>query len=1243
MSERKSKTPKLVLKPKERGVPSIIKNVKTSISSSQLPEPTRVHQVNVKSEEEARLRTCFTLFLNKSYDKFDNILNEYFLKEKTYKQDHKIETDLVTYWRIAMPEKDKRAYILNIIVSKENYYPFRSVIQFLNSSEMTLPIQNRYLEEYINQNDHLNSFHKLWRQNPENILALELSKIEIEKTFPQNININYLIRKAITGEVEVEAKIHNIEPMYTSSSKSLKEKQEEMEEIDFTTNNDEEEEDGSNIEFETLGFIGEEDEEFMQQESKTLIKSESASQIQQVLLTEEDIDFSSTSADISKVKKGRGRKKEKNEAKEAAEKRKKIYNELREIEKRIPDVPKTINYDGTIQSILVSKHNFSNEQKKQLELSIKEKILRKYYDAYVRLNTHRLKKEFRGETFEKITFVLIIEKLDKELFHYGSKTSLIILQLNKKDIREKFQLLYKENIPLIANQVDVIIDIYDNIVQKAKPEERKTREKRPEKEIIKKLKQRQLEIGHMIKNLKKSEEKTRFNVKCPECKQDILIGVNPELVDLIQNWCYKPFKIKSTQLNKMVYKLKPTLESKINDMISKIEKEPDRQELINLISFLIPNFHRENLYFQTRTQLLNTIFKYLELEDEYKNTLSEKKLKALAVLKKYGLNVIKFIKIDESYLENISVLMKEIALNNVLYIEPIKDLVLHGNLDDILIELQKQKNKEQPIKKQGIPVFTKSDKFKNYLTSVGIDSKYFDSMTDYELEYFSEMVKTVKQDEPKINFSKIDIEDIERKFMVLKKEKFLGKRRHVEEDATIPYFPDKNITDNFVSFCKEQLQFALKERNIDLYIYDKTSLYMEDAFEPFHNSTQKELLKAIATLICVSSIPEIEYMLKNGLISSLLLLTTNYLNNYFKGFSIQKPDELDACIEENMIGLLSRYSNEDYKDYKNLKPTSINYFCGDKNIPRENIILYREDDDVYCFDIDELKTRFRNRNFLNEKTGRDFNKKFTDKFFIEIDGKSHFIYDIKKVENRAVNPETKKFDVDLDDRLDETKEYFKLVNNHINSCKNYIDALDIPYDKMIFYRDEGTHDLYCFSRTKLLEMALQNKYEYYGIQLDKDFIDRFKPKIEIKTQETNLFDAVNEYFKKKESEPKIASVLVLNEDKSKEDNSKKVENKSPVSEKIDFETGDNEEQDFVTLNEGFEIDKDEQEDIDETIEELEGGSPRPFGFKAVSSNCEKCGKENPKNNSYKTIIGPDLKHVEFCSSECMEAFHFPKY
>ena len=73
----------------------------------------------------------------------------------------------------------------------------------------------------------------------------------------------------------------------------------------------------------------------------------------------------------------------------------------------------------------------------------------------------------------------------------------------------------------------------------------------------------------------------------------------------------------------------------------------------------------------------------------------------------------------------------------------------------------------------------------------------------------------------------------------------------------------------------------------------------------------------------------------------------------------------------------------------------------------------------------------------------------------------------------------------------------------------------------------------------------------------------------------------------------------------------------------------------------------DQDDIDKTINEIgelsSSSKTSKFGFKNTDLNCEKCGKENPKNNSYNTIVGPKLKHVEFCSAECMEQYHFPKF
>lgn len=503
----------------------------------------------------------------------------------------------------------------------------------------------------------------------------------------------------------------------------------------------------------------------------------------------------------------------------------------------------------------------------------------------------------------------------------------------------------------------------------------------------------------------------------------------------------------------------------------------------------------------------------------------------------------------------------------------------------------------------------------------------------------------------------------------------------IENDFILP--AKESVNEDFISFCKDQLQNVLNQQGINLYIYDKTSLFMDNVFKPFYASTQQEVLERIATFICALSIPEIKIRIENGLIASELFLTTDYFNNYLS-VTFSNDEEYKACVNSNIINLLQRKNNnEEYDSFTKVNNSNIKYICGDKVIPREKMILYRDDDNVYCFDFDDVILQFRIGNFINAKTGKPFSSNFIDKFMIEINGKNgskkYLIQDIKTGQGgRFLHPEDSKFlEPRYQDIINEKSKNirdFSLVNNLISSCKNYIDALNIPYYEMVFYKDGD--DLYCFSKSKLLMEYSRNPYT--GNPFEKEFIKQFEPQYKIEQNKFANIDIsalVDDYFSESKfrTEPKDDRKVDLdviefeNEDEESEDEETDEEakmnleiveagNKAVSSNEgdVDFMAGDdNDNNESKENNEKIEKTKPtQQEDIDKTIEEIEKENDDvSFSFSKKnkpkmgfdSKKCEKCSQTTPQNNSYKTVVGPDFKHVEFCSSNCMEQYSFPKF
>lgn len=214
-----------------------------------------------------------------------------------------------------------------------------------------------------------------------------------------------------------------------------------------------------------------------------------------------------------------------------------------------------------------------------------------------------------------------------------------------------------------------------------------------------------------------------------------------------------------------------------------------------------------------------------------------------------------------------------------------------------------------------------------------------------------------------------------------------------------------------------------------------------------------------------------EILSQNNVVGGVRVYKNPYTGSEISSFEINKMKTEDPAIDYKMDP--RSYSCSNYNDIKDL--------------PRENLIYYKEDDKMYCFDIDDV---LKNNNFVNTYTNNAFSEDFIN--YIN----SH--YQLPKEEIAEVVVE-QKFEVDVfsaDDLLDTL---FESVNNILSSnnmpllkpftnrfpidsggdsdfeeykkCEKCGDAIDIDDHKSIKIKDNNIYLIYfcsneCFTEDK---------------------------------------------------------------------------------------------------------------------------------------------------------------------------------
>ena len=149
-----------------------------------------------------------------------------------------------------------------------------------------------------------------------------------------------------------------------------------------------------------------------------------------------------------------------------------------------------------------------------------------------------------------------------------------------------------------------------------------------------------------------------------------------------------------------------------------------------------------------------------------------------------------------------------------------------------------------------------------------------------------------------------------------------------------------------------------------------------------------------------------EILSQNNVVGGVRVYKNPYTGSEISSFEINKMKTEDVVIDYKMDPL--SYSCSNYNDIKDL--------------PRENLIYYKEGDKMYCFDVDDV---LKNNNFVNTYTNNAFSEDFIN--YIN----SH--YQLPKEEVAEVVQEEEKVVVDDFNAPDLLDTLFESVNNILSS------------------------------------------------------------------------------------------------------------------------------------------------------------------------------------------------------------------
>lgn len=1282
---------------------------------------SRVSAMTIKSKESETIRSTFKNFLAHDYKPWDNNIRTNFLRlSATERKERGIpaDVDLVSYWGTSMPEKDKRQFIIDSIVNIQTFSNFYWLKKFFSKVEMTARLQDKFMRECLEATSMtLDTFYNQWITIPENKLSMAMTKIAIEKKLADNVSVRDLIGKSISDDIIEFAQKAGVEPYIPQLEKEEEEKKDNDNNI-LSDSEYEYVDDGNVIEqkdiLDEIDFEeGGNEEEFESKKDLSILNSMKVLSVpkKKKKKGESMLDLKQarqkTALEIFYEKDEQELKEKEKELKKIE---KAIKNKLKE--NSIVKAPKRYfaNYDETLNRIL---ERTPPDQFETMKRIYKEQILKPYFDVYVMLRKIYLSAIKQADNLNydhrylDATVGSVIVDLTRQIDNYDDIVAITVLQMNNDYMKGMYPELFDDQASRIWNQVNIIVHHSKLKISsrddKVKKEIIETPESIARKENIAKMKETLnkfgLNSGKMYDIAITLDSTPVASTQCSKCGKLIKLGVDTSLIENSVNWCpyctdiilmyrtengNKPFKIRQTFFA-------------IIDLLSKLNKDDERQEIIDTIGYIYPIMGKELLYFKTKHALIQILLKYLDLPTNHSDKLgivmTTRRIIALTAFKKRYLQYRDFqLEKDENKLVDVSVLVRSIPLSTDLssvYKEKNLD-VLKEKLRGLMSPQIEEKVVEEVVEdnKKSVP-FSQKDRVISELSKYNLhDSIQLDIISLEELTILLRMIRSIEKDDPETNFSEMTLPEIRSKLKNIKHKPQEIKQSITESTLNQP------VDNDFIYLCKTQIQNFLHQHGIDLYIYDKTSLFMEDAFKPFLNSTKGQLMKAVATLICILNIPELFNRLKAGIVSSKFLLTEDLFNTYTDGFSVKKRNELEKCIEHNMKNVLEQeFDADNIRPLESISTKNIDYRCGDKVIPRERVILYKNNDDVIsCYDVDELISSFR-LGLTTDNNGEPFGEDFVRKFFIvDEKGEEYLIDDLKiSVNGNFINPSTNQpftNQEEIKQKVASRKEFQNIVNTMIIHCKNYNEALNIPYDQMVFYRDNND-DLYCFSKNNLSRLALENKNVYYGITLPAELLEPYKPKtILIKEgiysdNDKSIFVRVKNFFNKtveqKDPEPidiYPSSISTIPTGKKKQKSSSVITRTNPTTHHslfskpeiklppplprqiisngeeiklppplpiqeliVEEEEMNSDSEDFIKsiISEDTDADK-----IKRVISKDTDVNKIDMGF-ISSSKCDTCGSDNPKNTSYKSVSGPGSKHVSFCSAECMEKFHFPKY
>ena len=189
--------------------------------------------------------------------------------------------------------------------------------------------------------------------------------------------------------------------------------------------------------------------------------------------------------------------------------------------------------------------------------------------------------------------------------------------------------------------------------------------------------------------------------------------------------------------------------------------------------------------------------------------------------------------------------------------------------------------------------------------------------------------------------------------------------------------------------------------------------------------------------------------------------STDFINRYYVKYKDNKSNKVYNYNIKELKNLFEKNIFEDTINNIKFKKSFIDYISGKNNssdiyqilynkyqcsnyndlseVPPENILYYKENDNIFCFDIIELINSFDNNNFINKYT----NNKFSNYFIQEIRKK----YSISNYNLESKNISTIPTYINKDIEEKNTNKYKNIIYDIYNQIDNMIN-IDIKENKI---------------------------------------------------------------------------------------------------------------------------------------------------------------------------------------------------